>query len=90
MYMTNAVPRNNVIPYWNEIKKLSWEDRSNLAELIEVSLNEETVDDDQLINQLSPELMKGLAEYAIKEHRAGRCLTQEQVENSIMEAMGWS
>lgn len=30
---------------------------------------------------LSPELMKELAEYAVKEHRAGRCLTQEQVEN---------
>ena len=37
---------------------------------------------------LSPELMKELAEYAVKEHRAGRCLTQEQVEK--METMGWS
>ena len=45
--MTNAVPRNNVVLYWNEIKKWSREDRSNLAELIEVSLNEEdsTVDE---------------------------------------------
>lgn len=42
-----------------------------------------------LEDQLSPELMKGLAKYAIKEHRAGRCITSEQVENSIMEAMGW-
>ena len=39
---------------------------------------------------LSPELMKGLAEYAVKEHRAGCCLTQEQVEKSVMEAMGWN
>ena len=39
---------------------------------------------------LSPELMKELAEYAVKEHRAGRCLTQEQVEKSVMEAMGWN
>ena len=39
---------------------------------------------------LSPELMKELAECAVKEHRAGRCLTQEQVEKSVMEAMGWS
>ena len=39
---------------------------------------------------LSPELMKELAEYAVKEHRAGCCLTQEQVEKSVMEAMGWS
>ena len=34
--------------------------------------------------------MKELAEYAVKEHRAGRCLTQEQVEKSVMETMGWS
>ena len=26
---------------------------------------------------LSPELMKELAEYAVKEHRAGRCLTRK-------------
>ena len=39
---------------------------------------------------LSPELIKELAEYAVKEHRAGRCLTQEQVEKSVMETMGWS
>ena len=39
---------------------------------------------------LSPELMKELAEYAVKEHRAGRCLTQEQVEKSVIEAMGWN
>ena len=38
---------------------------------------------------LSPKLMKELAEYAVKEHRAGRCLTQEQVEKSVMETMGW-
>lgn len=44
MYMTNSVERNNtVVPFWNEIKKLSWEDRSNLAELIELSLQEENV-----------------------------------------------
>lgn len=34
-------------------------------------------------------LMKSLAEYAIKEHRAGRCISQDQVENDIMESMGW-
>ena len=39
---------------------------------------------------LSPEVMKELAEYAVKEHRVGRCLTQEQVEKSVMETMGWT
>lgn len=42
-----------------------------------------------LEGQLSATLMIGLVDYAIKEHRAGRCITQDQVKNAIMEAMGW-
>ena len=74
--------------YCHEIKNWSREDRSNLAELIQMSLYYEEDGNDDLINQLSPELLKELAEYAVKEHHAGRCLTQEQVEKSVMEAMG--
>ena len=89
MYTTGNIA-NMVLPYWNEIKNWSREDRSNLAELIQMSLNDEEAGNDDLINQLSPELMKKLAEYAVKEHRAGRSLTQEQVEKAVMEAMGWN
>ena len=87
--MTGCVPTNTVVPYWNEIKNWSREDRSNLAELLELSLNDENANLTDFANQLSPELMQGLAEYAIKEHRAGRCLTTKQVEENVMEAMGW-
>ena len=89
MYTTGNTA-NMVLPYWNEIKNWSREDRSNLAELIQMSLYDEEDGNDDLINQLSPELMKELAEYAVKKHRAGRCLPQEQVEKSVMEAMGWN
>jgi len=89
MMMTGCVPTNTVVPYWNEIKNWSREDRSNLAELLELSLNDENANLTDFANQLSPELMQGLAEYAIKEHRAGRCLTTKQVEENVMEAMGW-
>lgn len=44
----------------------------------------------EFLEELSPSLMKGLAEYAVREHRNGHCLTQEQVESSIMEKMGWN
>ena len=88
MMMTGCVPTNTVVPYWNEIKNWSREDRSNLAELLELSLNDENANLTDFANQLSPELMQGLAEYAIKEHRAGRCLTTKQVEENVMEAMG--
>ena len=40
-------------------------------------------------SQISLELMQGLAEIAVKEHRAGRCIPHAQVEESIMESMGW-
>ena len=46
--------------------------------------------ENELLNGLSPSLMKGLAEYAVREHRNGHCLTQEQVESSIMGEMGWN
>jgi len=46
--------------------------------------------ENELLNGLSSSLMKGLAEYAVREHRNGHCLTQEQVECSIMEEMGWN
>lgn len=36
--------------------------------------------ENELLDGLSPSLMKGVAEYAVREHRSGHCLTQEQVE----------
>lgn len=44
---------------------------------------------DDFCSQLSPELMQGWAEIAVKEHRAGHCISHGQVKESIMESMGW-
>lgn len=44
---------------------------------------------DDFCSQLSPELMQGLVEIAVKEHRAGHCISHGQVKESIMESMGW-
>ena len=44
---------------------------------------------DDFCSQLSPELMQGLTEIAVKEHRAGHCISHGQVKESIMESMGW-
>lgn len=90
--MTNAVPRNNVVLYWNEIKKWSREDRSNLAELIEVSLNEEdsTVDEVySFADQLDEAAMKAASEYAYQESCAGRCIPHSQVLGMVKVKLGW-
>lgn len=91
MYMTNAVPRNTVVPYWNEIKNLSWEDRSNLAELIEVSLNEDDSDENSrtFAEQLDDTAMKAAAEFAFKEGKAGKCIPHSQVLDMVKEELGW-
>lgn len=92
MYMTNAVPRNNVVPYWNEIKKLSWEDRSNLAELIEVSLNEDNSTEgeiDSFADRLDEVAMKAAADYAYQESCAGRCIPHSKVLDMVKEELGW-
>ncbi len=90
MRMSGNLKKSSVIPYWDEIKNWSREDRSNLYELLGVSLKEdENKSNDTLVNKLSPKLMKGLAEYAMEEYREGHCLTQQQVEKEILEEMGW-
>lgn len=85
--MTGCVPTNTVVPYWNEIKNWSREDRSNLAELIEVSLEEE--DSHQLTNAIPTEYLEMASEYAIRESRAGRSISHEKAMNWIKEKRGW-
>lgn len=92
MIMTGCVPTNTVVPYWNEIKNWSREDRSNLAELLEVSLEEEAPtneDMDKFLNGLDTDLMKKAAEYAHKQYLEGKCIPHSEVMSRIMEEMGW-
>lgn len=94
MVRTSNIDSNRITPYWNEIKKWSPKDKLKLIALISDSLVSdekiENTDDEQPFgSQLSPELMQKLAEYGIKEHRAGHCISHDQVENSVMETMGW-
>lgn len=93
MLMTGNIATNRVVPYWNEIKKWDKEEKLKLIALISDSLmSEESLDastEENFCSQLSPELMQGLAEFAVKEHRAGHCIAHEQVENSIMESLEW-
>ena len=93
MHMTNAVPRNTVIPYWNEIKNWSREDRSNLAALIDESLEEEGQTSgeemDSFLNQLDENLIRRAAEFAHKQYLEGKCTTHSEVMGIIKEKMGW-
>ena len=92
MYGINQINSNRTVPYWDEIKALGQEEKLKLIALLSASLFSETIgDDDKALfeSQLSPQLMQKLAELSVKEHRAGRCISQDQVENSIMETMGW-
>ena len=88
MIMTGCVPTNTVVPYWNEIKKWSREDRSNLAKLIETSLDDEA-ESSEPVNAIPVEFLEMASEYALKESRAGRCIPHEKAMNWIKEKRGW-
>lgn len=87
-------PKAVVVPFWNEIKNLSREDRSNLHDLLEVSLLEEQnekSDTDNFLGsgQIDEDALKAAAEFAYKESKAGHCIPNSQVFESIIEEMGW-
>ena len=92
MYMTNAVPRKTVVPYWNEIKNWSREDRSNLFDLLEMSLADTSSTDEEMnsfISQLDDSALQAAAEYAYQENKAGHCIPHSQVLDMVKEELGW-
>lgn len=92
MYMTNSIPRDFVVSYWNEIKNWSREDRSNLATLIDESLEEEQTTDEEIdnfLNQLYENLMRRAVEFAHKQYLEGKCIPHSEVMSRIKEKMGW-
>ena len=93
MLMTGNAIRNNVVPIWNEVKNWSREDRANLYELLEVSLNEKQTPNDEVenvLNQIDENLMKQCFELAHQDYLAGRCKTHEQVMAELKEKRGWN
>ncbi len=92
MYITGTKPTSIVVPYWNEIKNLSREDRSNLAELIELSLVEEDADSKKIetfLAGLDEGLMRKAVGYAHKQYTEGKCIPHAEVMGCIKEKMGW-
>ena len=93
MYMTNSVERNNtVVPFWNEIKNLSREDRSNLVELIELSLQEDNDDDKTMksfIDNLDETAMKVAADFAYKESLSQKTIPHSEILDVVKEELGW-
>lgn len=91
MLMTGSATTNTVIPYWNEIKNWNREDRSKLAELLAVSLEEEEPMEDSTVftNEIPAEALMMAAEYAIRESRAGHAIPHEQAMDWIKQKRGW-
>ena len=92
MLLTSNTTQNKVIPYWNEIKKLSRQDRSELASLLEISLkNDEihTSNVEDFLEDIDENLLKRAAEVAHKQYLEGTCTPHDQVMDKIKEEMGW-
>ena len=91
MYTTGNIA-NMVLPYWNEIKNWSREDRSNLVELIELSLQEDNDDDKKMksfIDNLDETAMKAAADFAYKESLSQKTIPHSEILNVVKEELGW-
>ena len=91
--MTSNVSHERVVPFWNEIRKLSWQDRSELANLIEISLeNDESQPSnvENFLEGIDESLLKRAAEYAHKQYLEGKCIPHDEVMDKIKEEMGWT
>ena len=92
MLMTGNAIRNNVVPIWNEVKNWSREDRANLYELLEVSLNEKQTPNDEVENvldQIDENLMKQCLELAHQDYLAGKGTPNSQIVDAIKTELGW-
>ena len=87
MLMTSNAVQDRVVPYWNEIKKLSSEDKYALITLLESSLSEEDVNEES-IHGIPRDVMIAAAEYSLKEAHAGHCVPNSEVESYIAEKRG--
>lgn len=89
--LTNNVSQDRSIPYWDEIKKLSIEDKYSLIAKIESSLGDVDMSEStNSIHGIPREVMIAAAEHALKENRAGRCILNSQVESYIKAKRGWN
>lgn len=88
MLMTSNAVKDRVIPYWNEVKKLSSEEKYALITLLESSLLEES-ENEEYIHGIPRDVMIAAAEYSLKEARAGRCIPNSEVESYIAQKRGW-
>ena len=44
---------------------------------------------DELTEILPRDVLSDIAEYAVSEHRAGRCIPHTQIVNAVMTERGW-
>lgn len=88
---TNNVSQDRTIPYWDEIKKLSIEDKYSLIAKMESSLGDVDMrESTNSIHGIPREVMIAAAEHALKENRAGRCILNSQVESYVKAKRGGS
>ena len=88
--LISNVSQDRTIPYWDEIRNLSIEDKYSLIAKIESSLGDVDMSKStNSIHGISREVMIAAAEYALKENRAGRCIPNSQVESFIKAKRGW-
>ena len=87
--LISNVSQDRTIPYWDEIRNLSIEDKYSLIAKIESSLGDVDISEStNSIHGIPREVMIAAAEHALRENRASRCILNSQVESYIKVKRG--
>ena len=88
---TNKDIRNTSV--WNEVKNWDTEDKRTLITLLFSTMggndDSDKCDMDAYAGEISRDLLLQAGEYALRESRAGRCISHARAMQQIRERLGW-
>ena len=89
--LTSNVSQDRTIPYWDEIRNLSIEDKYSLIAKIESSLGDVDMSEStNSIHGIPRELMIAAAEYALKEIRKLSLILKQKEDGSSLVRHGFN
>ncbi len=95
MLLTSNVTESRAVPYWNQVKDLSDEDKVLLIAKLSASIvaeRGEFVDEleaEKMAHAFPKDLMQRVVEYASAENKAGKGIPHSEVKNLVLERLGW-
>lgn len=95
MLLTSNITESKTVPYWNQVKDLSDEDKVLLIAKLSASIvaengeSEDELEAEKMAHAFPKDLMQQVAEYASAENKAGKSIPHSEVKDLVLERLRW-